>query len=397
MNYDLLFIVIFYSLVVLFLYKNRKAVKFQGKIIALYRTKLGLRLMDKFSCVFPRVLRIIGYFSIGIGFLGMFFIFYWLIKGTIKLILFPKAVPALAPVLPGIKVPGLPVLSFWHWVIAIFIVAVVHEFSHGLFARLYKIKLKSSGFALFGPILAAFVEPDEKNMQKKKKRVQLSVLSAGPFSNLVLGLICFLIIGFLMAPLHAKFYEGDGIIVNKIIEGTPVDGLDLETPFIIKKLNNYETPDITKFLIATSGIKPNDKVILGTDKGKFEFIASVNPNNKSKGYMGVSNFKVNFKVRENYKDKMGRVNLFSWFNMLIFWLFLINVGVGLFNLLPLGPVDGGRMFFLLSLSILKKKKKAEKFWKFISLFCLLLIIINLMPYIMKLLMFLFKPFLLLLG
>ncbi len=390
------FIIVFYGLLILFFYKNRKKVKFQGKIIALYRTKLGLKLMDKVSNIIPRILAFIGYVGVVVGFAGMFFIFYILIKGTIKLILFPETVPALAPVLPGVKIPGLPVLSFWHWIIAIFVVAVVHEFSHGLLARVHKIPVKSSGFALFGPIIAAFVEPDEKKMQRKKKRAQLSVLSAGPFSNLLLGVLFLLIIGFVMTPLHDNFYEGNGIIVNQIIEDTPASNLDLEVPFIIKKLNGQDTSDIMKFLIVTSGIRPDDNVILETDKGKYEFVASVNPDNSSKGYMGVSNFKIDFKTRADYIGK-SIVNIFSWFNMLIFWLFLINIGVGLFNLLPLGPVDGGRMFFLLALGIVKDKKKAHKIWKFVSWFCLLLIIINLMPYIMKLVMFLFKPFIILLG
>lgn len=397
MNYDLLFIIIFYGLLIFFFYKHRKKVQIQGKIIALYRTKLGLKLMDKISRIFPRALKIIGYIGIVVGFGGMFFIFYWLIKGTINLFLYPQAAPALAPVLPGIKIPGLPVLSFWHWIIAIFIVAVIHEFSHGLYARLHDIKLKSSGFALFGPILAAFVEPDEEKMKRKKKRAQLSVLAAGPFSNIILGIIAFLIITFLMTPIHGTLYEEDGIIVNQIIEGTPASVLNLKAPFIIMKINDKEVKTINDFLMATSGIKVNEKVKLETDKGKFDLITIENPDNKTKGYIGVSNFKINFKLRENFKLKTFLVGAFEWFNMLFFWLFLINIGVGLFNLLPLGPVDGGRMFYLLALAIVRDKKKATKIWKNISLFCLLLIFINLAPYLMKLIIFLFKPLVILLG
>lgn len=396
MNYDLLFILVFYGLLVLFFYKHRKKVQFQGKIIALYRTKLGLKLMDKISGFFPGILRGIGYFGVVIGFAGMFFIFYWLIRGTLDLILRPGGIPALAPVLPGIKVPGLPTLSFWHWIIAIFVVAVVHEFSHGLYARVHDIKLKSSGFALFGPILAAFVEPDEKKMEKKKKRAQLSVLSAGPFSNLILGVLFFLIAGFIMTPLQGKLYESDGIVVNQILENTPASELNWKTPFIIKKINDKEALDVNQFLSATSGIEPNQDVVLETDKGVFRLKTIENPANKTKGYMGVSNFKINLKVRNEYADSFT-IKFFSWMDLLVFWMFVINVGVGLFNLLPLGPVDGGRMFYLLGLAVFKKKKKAQKLWKYVSLFCLLLILINLLPYINKLIVFLLKPLVILLG
>ena len=43
------FILIFYLLVVFFIAYNWKKIEKQAKIIFLYRTKLGLRLMDKIS------------------------------------------------------------------------------------------------------------------------------------------------------------------------------------------------------------------------------------------------------------------------------------------------------------------------------------------------------------
>ena len=133
--------ILFYGLILLFFLRNRKKFVVQGRIFAIYRTKLGLNLMDKIGNVFRKPLRILAYLSILVGFAVMFFIVYWLIKGTIALLLIPDAAPAVAPVLPGIKVPGLPTLGFWHWIIAIFIVAVVHEMSHGVLARVFKIKL----------------------------------------------------------------------------------------------------------------------------------------------------------------------------------------------------------------------------------------------------------------
>ena len=68
------------------------------------------------------------------------------------------------------------------------------------------------------------------------------------------------------------------------------------------------------------------------------------------------------------------------------WLFLISVGVGLFNLLPLGPVDGGRMIYSLGL-IFFSEKVAKRILLFASLVCLALIIINMIPWIEKLINF----------
>src|SRR3989344_2693347 len=220
MNFDLIFAILFYGLILMFFVRNRKDFEVQAKIIAIYRTKLGLRWMDRLAKIFPRVWKFFGVIGIFVGFSGMAFIFYWLFKGTIDLILKPLSTPALAPVLPGIRVPGLPALSFWHWIIAIFLVAAVHEFCHGIFSRVYKIKVESSGFALFGPILGAFVEPNEKHLIRSSKTAQLSIISAGPFSNIIFGILCLLLLNFAMSPVLEKFYEPDGIKIKEVVAGS---------------------------------------------------------------------------------------------------------------------------------------------------------------------------------
>ena len=189
MNLDLVFALIFYALLFLFYLKNKEKFQVQGGIFALYKTQLGIKLMNKLAKKNPKLLRFLSTFSIGIGFIGMLFIIFTLFQGVYKLIFNPASPPVVAPVLPGVSIsPNLPVLSFWHWIITIFIVAVVHEFAHGVYARLYNLKINSSGFAFLGPILAAFVEPDEKAMKKITAKKQLAIISAGPFINIILGI-----------------------------------------------------------------------------------------------------------------------------------------------------------------------------------------------------------------
>jgi membrane-associated protease RseP (regulator of RpoE activity) len=343
--------------------------------------------MDKIAKTFPRTLRVISYVSIFCGFFGMAFIIIVILKGTYNL-LFNGGVPALAPVLPGVKIPGLPTLGFWHWIVAILFVAVVHEFSHGIFARLEGLKVKSSGFALFGPILAAFVEPDEKAMMKKSKKAQLGILSAGPFSNLVWGGI-FLLIGFLTAAsLQGVFFASDGIIVGRLIEGMPAEMSGLEAPFVIYSISGIATPDSDRFVKATDIMKAGKTVQLVTNKGIFDFKAAEHPDDSEKGYIGIADFSLSLKVKEKFSFLWKLPYFVLWWNKLVFWLFVVNIGVGLFNLLPLGIVDGGRMFYLLALAVFKDDKKAKKAWTAASFFVLLLIFINIMPYLWKLFLFL---------
>ena len=65
------------------------------------------------------------------------------------------------------------------------------------------------------------------------------------------------------------------------------------------------------------------------------------------------------------------------------WLYLLSLSIGLFNLLPLPTVDGGRMAQVF-LHKLHGSEKGEKRYKQISLFFLLLILLNLLyPLLVK--------------
>ena len=60
---------------------------------------------------------------------------------------------------------------------------------------------------------------------------------------------------------------------------------------------------------------------------------------------------------------------------LFYWLYVLNLGIGLFNLAPMGPLDGGRML-LVTLQQYMDEKKAIRYWKNIGLFFLALVLIN---------------------
>ena len=77
-------------------------------------------------------------------------------------------------------------VPFWYWLIALFILAVVHEFAHGVIGERWGVRIKSSGFAFLGilaPIMpAAFVEPNEEDLAKKKWWQKIAVFG-GRFSK----------------------------------------------------------------------------------------------------------------------------------------------------------------------------------------------------------------------
>jgi len=382
-NWDLLSLAFFFLLLlfVYYLYKNR--FETQG-LFVMYKTQIGIRLMDTMAKKAPRLWKFLSVFGVFVGFLGMAFLLYFLSKETLKLLFVPGTEPALAPVLPGIAIAGAPALSFWHWILAIFVAAVIHEFAHGLIARLHKVPIKSSGFAFFGPLLAAFVEPDEKVLEKKSMMQQLSVFAAGPFSNLLLGAFVLVLLLFVVTPALGMIYQGDGIIVHQVMDAYPMNASGIAVPFTILAVNGEETLRTEQFVSVISIIKPGDEVLFETDKGEYTVVPVAHPDNASAAFFGVAGLEQKIVLKENYSSLEFLSGFFDWGKLLILWVFLISIGVGLFNLLPLGPVDGGRMFYGLVLGLTKKEAFAKKALVAASVFCLALIVINMIPWLNKL-------------
>src|SRR3989344_4410964 len=197
-TYDLTFLIVFTLLVVLFLYIKRAKLGREG-IMYLYRTQVAVKLMDRFAKKNKKFLKFLEYPIIIVGYLLMATIVV-LVVGTIYTYFKIPAsseilqVPAVLPLLPYFtSFFGLdsffPPFYFTYFILAILIVMFVHEFSHGIFMRLNKLRIKSTGFAFLGPILGAFVEQDDKAMVKMKSFPQKAILAAGVFANVLTAVI----------------------------------------------------------------------------------------------------------------------------------------------------------------------------------------------------------------
>ena len=204
--YDFVLLGIFIVFLAVFLYRRKKNLKRQG-LLLLYRTNWGIKLINKVGNKYKKLLTGLSYVSIGMGYLLMVGILYLVGKIIYIYIAYPQVVRAikvppimpLVPYLPQVfNLDFLPPFYFTYWIIIIAVIAITHEFAHGIFAALNKVKIKKTGFGFFPfflPIfLAAFVELDEKNMEKKSKFSQMAILSAGTFANVLTAILFFIII-----------------------------------------------------------------------------------------------------------------------------------------------------------------------------------------------------------
>lgn len=379
--------IVFILFLTVFLFIKRKNLTIQRIIypviyFAMYRTKLGLVGMDRFASRFRRPLYYLCYASIGIGFVGLVFISVTLVQQLLKIFASPEAAAGVALVLP-FKVKGSFYVPFFYWIIAIFLIAVVHEFSHGLMARVHNIKIKSSGFAFLGVVLpvvpAAFVEPDEEQIKKESTFKQLSVYSAGPFSNV---LFAFVVIGLmaLLSPVTGAMYEQNGIEITGYTNESmisPAQEAGIGVGERVLFIDDVDVSDVSAFTEVLGSTAPGTEVEVVTNASTYMVVLGEHPENPGSSYIGAY-VKQSSMVKESFLEKYGGwfVASLSWLFGLFYWLVILNLGIGLFNLLPLGPVDGGRML-LAALQKYLPQEKAHKTWKFVSLFFLAVIIINL--------------------
>ncbi len=244
--YDIGFLILFSLFVFLFLHKRRKNLKKEG-IMYLYRTRVGIKFIDYIGTKYKKFLTVYAFLGVVFGYLLMASMIWFLYK-LLEVYLFnPEIVraikiPPLMPLIPylpeAFSVSFLPPFYFTYWIISIAVIALFHEFAHGIIARRYNIRILTTGFGFLGPFLAAFVEPDEKEMEDKPKYQQLAVLSAGVFTNLILAVLFFLLLSvfFLYAyvPAGAIFntytpgvveMAGIGMIGGKMVNDNSVEGI----------------------------------------------------------------------------------------------------------------------------------------------------------------------------
>jgi len=381
------YILLFYLVIIVLLYIKRKQIDVQGKIIFLYRMKWGLKWMDKVSAKYREWIILFGYIGVGAGFVGLAVISYVLVKNLIDLITNPTAQSGVSLVLPGINVPGLGVLPFWYWLIAIFIIALVHEFAHGVVARAHRIEVKNTGIVLFGPIIGAFVEPNEKKMAKDKDIVQYSILAAGAFTNVILAVLAVLLLTFAFAPAQQAMVQPTGFTFDAYVnENFPFAQAGIAPGTVITGINGIATLDFQQFSDELTSIKPGETITVQTPEKNYAHQVAANPDDQKKPFLGIQSIRNEFEVKPMYDVGLWKIVYYvvDWLAGFLRWLFLLSFGIGLFNLLPLPLVDGGRMAQTF-LHKLKGPEMGERRYRQVGMFFLLILLLNLFfPLIQKL-------------
>ncbi|MFH8086961.1 MAG: site-2 protease family protein [Candidatus Aenigmatarchaeota archaeon] len=386
MNYELISVIFFLILLAIVIYRDRRNIEFKSGLIIRKSTR-GRKFIYSFAAKHERTLKIIGNIGIIVSFLASFYGLYLLFNSTYKIISKKSTESALKVVLPsveGVKMPGFVLgVPFWYWIIAVFVVMAAHEPMHALLARVERVRIKSFGLLLFIVLPGAFVEPDELQLKKRSTLGKLRIFAGGSFANLIIAAL-FIFLVFLFGKLLSMILEPTGVSYEALIEGSYAEKVGLKGTII--KLNDREIRTISDLSDFMQTIKPGEKIKVVTTENVYE-IETIKDEESERALIGIKNPYVEYRYK-GFLSKYGHVSpstlsLFQWIEGLFYWIFILNVGVGVFNLFPLKPLDGGLMFEAVCEHFFKKKSK--RITTIVSVTLLILILFNIFgPSLLKL-------------
>ncbi|ASJ15223.1 site-2 protease family protein [Thermococcus radiotolerans] len=297
--------------------------------IAMWRTKRLLGLIDSLAGKAKRFWKVYADVGIVLGFAGMAYVFYALLKTAMRTIQTGGEQSGVQLVIPGVTIP------LWYGLIALAVVMVVHELSHGIVARAEDLPLKSVGLVLLAVIPGAFVEPDEEELEKAPLRSRLRVYGAGSLANVATALIALLIINFAITPV----LQPAGILVSGVLEDGPAFGI-LQQGDIIIAMDGQQIRDMDSFINFMNTTKPGQVVTLTVlrngEELNLQLKLGAHPEDPEKGYIGIY-------PAQHVVSKIGYENIVLPLFFTFYWIYVLNIGIGLMNLFPLVPLDGGRM------------------------------------------------------
>lgn len=309
--------------------------------LIMWRTEKFKNFIKRMANLSPKFWKWFMNIGIVISYIAMIYITWTLVSSLSSML----ETPSVSLVIPGVEMPGSSIyVPLGYGLIALATVLIVHEFSHGILAIVEKINVKSVGLMLFAILPGAFMEPDEEEMKEANKSSKLRIYAAGSMANITLAVIALLIVSAVGSYVIPSTFEEDGIEVDRLVGDSPASKV-LKEGMIIESIDNHKVHDSNSYVNAVNNLKPGQNITIGTNEGDYSIILDKNPNNESKGYMGIQaakHYELNDGVASIYGDTLPWI----WFGVLeLFqWICILNLGIGLFNLLPLKPLDGGHMF-----------------------------------------------------
>ncbi|PSH00321.1 MAG: hypothetical protein BRC28_00010 [Nanohaloarchaea archaeon SW_4_43_9] len=345
------FLVGMIGLIFLLLYRDRENVERAG-IMFYRRTGKGLHLIDRIAKKSPRLWNIYAWGGILAGIISIPAMLYFVAEIIHKVISTGEPSSGAGLVYPSTgstvsQSPGAIGVPAEYWFISIAVLMVVHELSHGIIARAQDFEINSVGVIVLGVIPGAFVEPKGSGLpgnegDKGKPHgawnegdwiSNIKVLAAGSWANyLTAGVFLVLAIGLTGALTHSTG------VVYQAQEEYPAATAGM-TNGTLTGIDNYTVRSLEDVQRATEDLDPGESVVLRTSEGNFSVTATEREGYEG-GYIGIQFVQLDTEYNESVEGFSG---FLGWFLGLFRVIAFLNLGIGLFNMLPAKPLDGGHI------------------------------------------------------
>jgi membrane-associated protease RseP (regulator of RpoE activity) len=303
--------------------------------------------LDKIVSINRGAVSIFSNVSVVAGAAMMVFAVWFLVNNLINYFHANEQFSEVTLLIPGVTIRSVPNLVYF--LLAAPIVLVIHEVAHGIVARLEKIKVKSGGFAIIIALIAGFVEPDEEEFNRARRISKIRVIAAGSTSNM---LFSFIIVGLLLfnpsfgnilealsPTVRGLFYNDPiGVPIVSVIEGSGAEKAGIKAGDIIVGINDTQirTPQDLAKVKLTPGEQVNVKVLRDGELINLQVTIGRAEDDPNRGLIGI--------VRDMFPYMPPKVNFWiPWPQevfMFLLWLWMLSFFIGIFNMLPMLPLDG---------------------------------------------------------
>ena len=400
-----------------------------GRSFLMWRTGRGKLFIERMA-QYPTVWRRFGDVGLVMVFGTMVTMLSLLVWQAFLVFDIPKSAAVSPKLMLGL--PGLnPIIPLWYGIAALAIAIVVHEFCHGILARVANVRLKALGLLFFAVPVGAFVEPDEEEMIAMRRIDRMRLYAAGPASNLTLAFLFALLFSWGMVgalePAH------DGALTASVVADyagaeaglepwmllTSVNGTDIESAVDFGAALNQTWAGQNVTVQALDEGQPRSFDVTLDDKGSYylQYYPDYYESWMSgKGFLGVAvtdqsvvteglahpaqdgwsllryitlpflklqPFPEHFTALFEPSGLPGLLpdGLFWMTANLFYWIFWLNLMVGMTNALPAVPLDGGFIFGdsvaalldRLKRPVLSAKRKEQITDRLVSLLAILVI------------------------
>lgn len=326
----------------------------------------------------------------------------------------------------NLLIPGLnPYLPIWEGWIALVITIIVHEAGHGIIARVYGVKVESTGLVLFlGIPIGAFVNIERDELNRISMKQRSSILTAGPMTNIMLAAISLIAILLITSSLIiTKPVDPDlyGVVITNVNSGSLAESIGLQKGDTIQQiqgtqirdptqlnqnLNNNLGKSVTIGIINESGQQITKDATLPAQRepGKGILGVSITPIADPKevldryntmvftsplGLLAPPTFVQGMVPFSDFMaDKYTSPIFGSYYTIpanLFFWLWFINFNVAIFNALPIGPLDGGQLYnSLIDKKTQNKRGLLKHSSKIVTYGMVIVVVLSIaLPYLLK--------------